>query len=197
MPRSHIKRAEEGLNTSGTHQLGKTLPSSEFSSISLKNSSTERPMLMGGSSRWLLVVPLIRRSYSQELNEQRHAEWVSSQNAHFRASWPTVHLHHPRCQTQAKPCLTIQDSFRQRSASSIYRLIHLPCDLKGLSERHVQLLEQCMCQLKTRSASIQCTFVNDRITPGVIWERTCVPSIPTQLKVECGNLLLIYMSGSL
>ena len=197
MPRSHIKKAEERSNSSGTHQLGNTLPSSEFSSISLKNSSTERPMLMGGSSRWLLVVPLIRRSYSRELNEQRHVEWKSSQNAHFRASWPTVHLHRPRCQTQAKTCLTIQDSFRQRSASAIYRLIHLPYDLKGPSQHHVLLLEQCMCQLMTWSATVYCTFVNDRIIPGVIWERTCVPSIPTQLKVECGNLLLIYMFGSL
>jgi hypothetical protein len=50
MPKSKIKKLKKVKYISGTHQLGNTLPSSEFSSISLKNSSTERPMLMGGSS---------------------------------------------------------------------------------------------------------------------------------------------------
>ena len=55
-----------------------------------------------------------------------------------------------------------------------------------------------MCQLMTRSATVHYGFFFDvKIIPGIIWDRTCVPSMPTQLKVECGNLLLINTFRSL
>lgn len=46
----------------GSYQLGSFLPSLLSFSMRSKNSSTEWPMLTGGSSRWLLVTALMRRS---------------------------------------------------------------------------------------------------------------------------------------
>jgi hypothetical protein len=45
-----------------THQFGSVRPWSVWSSRSAKKSSTEAPMLTGGTSRWLLLAARIRRS---------------------------------------------------------------------------------------------------------------------------------------
>src|SRR5258707_38059 len=62
---------------------------------------------MGGSSRWLLVVPLTRRSCSPGMKQNKVK---NGKYARFQASWRADHLHHPRYQPLAMLCPKIQGS---------------------------------------------------------------------------------------